>query len=135
MRFKHRSIRPQNTLGTDSYSLIPDSLSTRAAVCQISVMYPPLKPKGLIKGSRSKLEFVARILIDFTGAPLLTSTVSETALLSLLCSMMPSWFTSMIERTLNPRPIENEMAEELQPLQNEGSLAEWSQASNSLEKS
>jgi hypothetical protein len=49
--------------------------------------------------------------------------------------MMPSWFTSLIERTLNPRPIENEMAEELQPLQEESSLAEWSQASNSLEKS
>ncbi len=41
----------------------PASLSIMAAVCQHSDMYPPLNPKGRIRGSLSKLEFTLLIVI------------------------------------------------------------------------
>jgi len=63
---KHFSITPENVLGANTYLRMPELLSRREAVCQISVMYPPLNPKGRMRGSRSKLDETDLIDISFS---------------------------------------------------------------------
>jgi hypothetical protein len=46
---------------------MPERLFIIAADCHISCIYPPLKPKGRINGSRSKFESTSVIVIVFSG--------------------------------------------------------------------
>ena len=48
---------------------IPEADCKKFTVCQISFIYPPLKPKGRMSGSRSKLEltFCIVIFFEFSG--------------------------------------------------------------------